>query len=142
MLYSISVLFICLSVVNARALSLSPRWNAKRAICNTVSSFDPSCWDSLGVADYLKKWNASTPICYGQDQANQTGANFNSTAGSDCCNAGEAWSTCFLRLAYKQPGHDCRNINPQDCSWDTLSKLSLGDDAATKFYLLRAIYSE
>lgn len=58
---------------------------------------DPSCWNTLGLTDFLYNWNQSTPTCPGLNT-------------SACCVDGEAWSTCFLRLTQTSAGGSCYNI--------------------------------
>ena len=67
------------------------------------------CWDELDIAGYLAGWNQTTPTC-------QAGND-----GSNCCQAQEPWTTCFLRLAYGSTGSDCTSINPQLCGLNQLS---------------------
>ena len=61
---------------------------------------DPSCWNTLGLTDFLYNWNQSTPTCPGLNT-------------SACCVDGEAWSTCFLRFSQASAGASCYNI--PDC---------------------------
>lgn len=137
MFYQFLAFTLCLALSNSRAFPLSsPLQNRADVNCSdTKAPFDASCWKTLGVEDYLKKWNQSTPICSSSNYV------ASSNSSSDCCTPDELWSVCFMRLRYGQAGHDCSKINPQSCSWNYFNGTSLGNDAATKNYVLRAIYS-
>ena len=61
--------------------------------CSDVSTnIDSSCWDTLDMFEWMLNWNSTTT-----------------------CESGEAWSTCFLRLAYQVSGNDCTKIGSLDC---------------------------
>ena len=80
------------------------------------AAFEVSCWGQLNLSDWLNNpttgWNKTTPIC---------GDTQDSAA---CCISGEAWTTCFLRLAHGFGGDDCSQINAQTCSLDMTQSVS------------------
>ena len=88
---------------------------------------DSSCWQELDLTTWLKNWNQTTPTC-NEDQD-----------GADCCQIGEVWNTCFLRLAHRSPGSDCTQINAQACTWSQY--LAVDRDIAPQvFYVMTNIY--
>lgn len=83
--------------------------------CNNITSaFSPSCWDTLNIPDYLGNtnygWIHHVPTC---DTTTDNGIN-----KVGCCDSGEPWSTCFLRVGRGLPGAQCVTISRGDCSWD------------------------
>ena len=54
----------------------------------------PSCWNSLGMFEWMMEWNSSTTTCKPQ----------------------EIWSSCFLRLAYGSAGYDCSTLGSLNCT--------------------------
>ena len=86
---------------------------------NTRSNASTTCWDELDIPSYILGWNLTTPTCAGGND------------GHDCCQPEEAWSKCFLRLAYGKSGYDCTRIDSQSCSATQLSP-SLGPSIASK----------
>ena len=76
--------------------------------CQDIGAqLDSSCWATLDIPNYLTHqnngWIHTTPTCAsGQDD-------------SACCQNGEAWSTCFLRLATATSGQDCTQVGSQSC---------------------------
>lgn len=54
----------------------------------------PSCWNSLGMFEWMMKWNSSTTACKPE----------------------EIWSSCFLRLAYGSDGYDCSTLGSLNCT--------------------------
>ena len=54
----------------------------------------PSCWNNLGMFEWMMKWNSSTTTCKPQ----------------------EIWSSCFLRLAYGSAGYDCSTLGSLNCT--------------------------
>ena len=88
---------------------------------------DSSCWQVLNLTTWLTNWNQTTPTC-NEDQD-----------GADCCQVGEAWNRCFLRLAHGSSGSDCTHINAQACTWDQY--LAVNRDVAPQvFYVMTTIY--
>lgn len=85
-----------------------------RQVINCYDSgaeFDSSCWATLDIPNYLTHqnngWIHTTPTCAsGQDT-------------SACCQSGEAWSTCFLRLATGAAGKDCTEMGSQFCTYSS-----------------------
>ena len=62
--------------------------------CGDVSSeMSASCWDTLGMNEWMYKWNTTTKLC-SQD---------------------EIWSSCFLRLAFDEKGYDCSVLGSLYC---------------------------
>lgn len=53
-----------------------------------------SCWDSLGMNDWMFNWIFTTKTC----------------------EPGEIWSTCFLRLAYGSAEYDCSTLGSLNCT--------------------------
>ena len=78
---------------------------------NTRSDASTTCWDELDIPGYILSWNLTTPTCTGDDDGD----------GHDCCQPEEAWSKCFLRLAYGHQGVDCTRLISQSCILDQLS---------------------
>ena len=98
---------------------------------NLQAKFDPSCWYTLDLSDYLVHpttgWIYTTPKCLGDDD------------GTGCCMEGEAWSTCYLRLAHGFDGDDCSEINTQSCSYD--ATLAVDPRIAPEVhYIIKNIY--
>ena len=80
----------------------------------TISLFpDPSCWDTLDMTDWMKKWNATTVVC----TASQ------SLRTSCQCRIDEPWATCFMQLTYarnKTANYVCTDLaKPEDCTMPT-----------------------
>lgn len=73
---------------------------------NPAAIYMSECWGALNIGDYLSHWNQTTPVC--SDSAH-------------CCVNGEAWSTCFLRLARNSAGQNCLNLESADCVWQDKS---------------------
>lgn len=77
----------------------------------TISQFpDPSCWDTLGMTDWMTYWNTSTTIC----TATQS-------ALTPCqCQINEPWATCFMRLTYQgnsTASYACTDLaKPEGCT--------------------------
>ena len=70
----------------------SPAPNASN--CGDVSSeMSASCWDALGMAEWMSTWNKTTKSC----------------------NSTEIWSSCFLRLAFEEKGYDCSMLGSLYC---------------------------
>lgn len=96
----------CSPVIQSRSpSSLRPR---QAEDCRGLQSIPNSaCWDTLNITQYLNDsttgWAKTTPTC-------QPGAE-----DSNCCHQGEAWSTCFLRLAGGPAGADCTAVDQGLC---------------------------
>lgn len=113
-----------------------PRSNVEaRYIANCTdlgAKFDPSCWYTLDLSDYLVHpttgWIFTTPQCLGHDD------------GHDCCLEGELWSICYLRLAHGFDGDDCSEINTQSCSYDPTMAVDPRIAPEVR-YVMRNIYS-
>lgn len=106
--------------------------------CNGTAAtpFDPSCWETLDIGDWLKNWNQTVARCGPDDD------------GSQCCNPttapNEPWSKCFLRLATANAGYDCTTIKINDCGLESvpLSKNVNASSMAQMRYVVWNIYSE
>ena len=102
--------------------------------CNDVTTgLDPSCWAKLNMTGYLRNWGATTLGADGtasiENPDSETGPTSTSTSvspfvtGGDIgfrrraagCQAGEPWSTCFLRLGLGHDGEDCTRLGPNKC---------------------------
>ena len=74
--------------------------NSSAANCtdfsNPSGAVYPSCWDGLGMTQYMSQWNST-----------------------EACNKGEIWSTCFLRLAYGSARYDCSRLGSLNCTAPT-----------------------
>ncbi|KAL8709838.1 MAG: hypothetical protein Q9220_005454 [cf. Caloplaca sp. 1 TL-2023] len=88
-----------------RALEGRPGFQKRAANCTDANNIESSCWNDLNIADYLTNWNKTTPDC-----------KTNNGDGSDCCVAGESWSTCFLRIATASAGLSCDTLSVTFCS--------------------------
>ncbi|KAF6231355.1 hypothetical protein HO173_010498 [Letharia columbiana] len=96
--------------------------------CTDLSAaFNSQCWQELQLSNFLLGggqwgvgWNKSTRVCDSQS------ADVNSNDGTNCCLPGEAWTTCFLRLAQGGGTQDCSQINAQFCSMPSENALSAG----------------
>ena len=101
---------------------------ARKVNCSNLHApTDASCWQGLDLTAWLTNWNKTTPTC-NEDQD-----------GADCCQVGEAWSRCFLRLAHGSPGSDCTQINAQACTWNQY--LAVDRSIAPQvFYVMTNIY--
>ena len=66
-----------------------------------------NCWEILNITDYLNDtttgWAKTTPTCKAGSE------------DSNCCHSGEAWSTCFLRLAGGTTGAYCTAVDQGVC---------------------------
>ena len=103
----------------------------RQSLCSTAAPFDPSCWDTLGIGDWLQKWNQTVTVCG------------NKADESSCCSPNEPWSSCFLRLGYGKSStsyRGCTRIGTETCQWIDPS-LPNNKDAAQIRYILRAIFS-
>ncbi|CAD6567269.1 MAG: hypothetical protein ASARMPREDX12_000173 [Alectoria sarmentosa] len=77
---------------------------------NTLLFPNPSCWNSLGMTDWMSNWNTTTTIC----TATQS-------VLTPCqCRIDEPWATCFMRLTYEKnrtANYVCTNLTkPEDCT--------------------------
>ena len=140
MFYKPLAFIVGLSIIHALVLPPPIRLHQRQNNdCLPTATLKANCWKDIGVEDYLTRWNQSTPIC--EPYSGGYMVNSTSIGEQDCCEQGELWSTCFMRRRYNQSGPDCSTINPQRCVIDTNSKITWGNDAAAKFYVMRAIVS-
>lgn len=91
------------------------------------AAFNSVCWQQLQLSNFLLGggewgvgWNKSTRVCDTQS------TDVNDNDGTNCCLPGEAWTTCFLRLAQGGGTQDCSQINAQFCSMPSENALSAG----------------
>lgn len=63
-------------------------------LSNATGTTYPSCWDTLGMNQFMFRWNST----------------------AQGCKKGEIWSTCFLRLAYGSTGYDCSRLGSLKCT--------------------------
>ena len=104
------------------------------------ANFDSRCWDQLDLSGYLMNpttgWNHTVRICSDVENAENND-------GSDCCKQGEAWTTCYLRLAHGTPGQDCSQINSQFCSYQSTLASNLDPNTRPEVqYIMKNIYCE
>ncbi|KAL8945944.1 MAG: hypothetical protein Q9222_007588, partial [Ikaeria aurantiellina] len=92
-------------------LELEPRQGFNCNSTNPQSSYRGECWAQLDLTNWLKAWHAPN-IC-------GASGGENSSDGVNCCDEGEEWSTCFLRLGKGDSGYDCTAItsNTNDCAY-------------------------
>ena len=96
--------------------------------CTDLSAaFNSQCWQELQLSNFLlgggewgEGWNKTTRVCDTQS------TDVNNNDGTNCCLPGEAWTTCFLRLAQGGGTQDCSQINAQFCSMPSENALSAG----------------
>ncbi len=96
---------------------------------NLAASYDDSCWETLGLTEYLSGWTA--PACGpGED-------------GSTCCHPSDNWSTCYLRLAKGQDGYNCSEINNGFCTFDPNLSPTLDPSIIPQaHYIVKNIFSK
>ena len=99
--------------------------------CSSLTNIEATCWSQLHISNYLSQWVGAHQTC-------KTGG-----SGTDCCIAGEPWSTCFIRLAYGSRyatyGMNCTGFN--GCREPPLAP-SLPDGITIQdFYVLNGIYA-
>ena len=75
---------------------------------NPNDDFDVSCWQELGLTDWLINWKYNT--C-DPDNSKENKAG--------CCNPAWEWSTCFLKLGIKT-GYNCTTISQDTCAFSPL----------------------
>ncbi len=97
------------------------------ACADPHAAIDPSCWNTLGLTHWLRKWKLKTPTCTGQDT-------------SACCGQHEPWSTCFLRLAESFAGSSCYNIDGCLYNGAPLSTTLHKSDLPKYHYVIYNIY--
>ncbi|KAL8806964.1 MAG: hypothetical protein Q9182_000945 [Xanthomendoza sp. 2 TL-2023] len=85
--------------------------------------FFSECWGILRIHDYLVNpatgWVATTRTC--QD----SGGNNWDNDGTNCCRSGEAWSTCYLRLAIPGSNHDCTSTSLDRCDAAMITSINV-----------------
>ncbi|KAI4168659.1 MAG: hypothetical protein LQ343_006240 [Gyalolechia ehrenbergii] len=101
--------------------------------------FFSECWDILGIHDYLVAqdtgWINTVRYCgtVGDSWEND---------GATCCVKGEAWSTCYLRLASPGSNFDCTSTSGGRCT-DAMMSLIKVDPSIYPFvrYTVKNIYA-
>lgn len=98
-----------------------PRQTAQSDCYDDNAVWDATCWERLGIPDYLvgaAGWAWNYPKC---DMTTQSGV-----AGERCCLPDEPWSECFLRYGWGSGanGANCSVINEQTCTWPNNAKVS------------------
>ena len=71
--------------------------------CTDVSSssaVSASCWNLLGMQDWMYRWNALKN-----------------------CKQGEIWSSCFLNLAFEGTNYDCSMLGSLNCTAPELGEV-------------------
>lgn len=93
---------------------------------NPNALFFESCWDILKIQDYLVAPETGwiNTIRYCQDSGGNTWDN----DGSNCCVTGEAWSTCYLRMAIPGSSHDCTSASGGRCSESMIDDIDVADE--------------
>ena len=96
---------------------------------NTGSVYDNSCWGTLD----LTYW-------FSDCQALSHGSNDD---GSNCCEANDNQSTCFLRLAKGEDGFNCTETNNGFCTFDpNLSSTVNARVVQMVHYVVKILFSE
>ncbi|KAL9598702.1 MAG: hypothetical protein Q9219_004315 [cf. Caloplaca sp. 3 TL-2023] len=98
---------------------------------NPEAIYDPSCWATLDLTNWLNKWQGPN-VCREQD------------LGINCCGPNEEWSTCFLRLGKHDSGFNCSQlqVNTNNCVYNpNLSPTLNADNRAQVRYILRTIFN-
>lgn len=117
-----------LIAVSTLIISVLTPVQAQSVNCTDLrASTDASCWETLNLTAWLTNWNQTTPTC-SEDQDD-----------ADCCDIGEAWNKCFLRLGHGASGSDCTEINAQACSWTQYLNVDRSI-APQVFYIMTNIY--
>lgn len=121
------VLLPCLPAIEATPFS---NLDVRAVSCNNTGSvYDNSCWQTLGLTSWLSSWQARP--CGAEDD------------GSNCCEANDNWSTCFLRLAKGEDGYNCSEINNGFCSFDPKLSSTLNPEIVPMVhYVVKNIFSE
>lgn len=100
--------------------------------------FDSRCWEILNVGVFLNDpvvgWNRTVPVC------GIRGSQFAQNSTETCCMPSEPWSTCFLRLATRNPGLDCTSLESPYCSLTPLRGIA-PSIAPQVHYVVRNIIS-
>ena len=94
----------------AACQNLSPSTTNDGTTTTIIPFPDPSCWDTLKMADWMTGWNTSTTIC----TATQS-------VLTPCqCRMNEPWATCFMRLTYENnptANYVCTDLTePENCT--------------------------
>ncbi|KAL9594168.1 MAG: hypothetical protein Q9219_007181 [cf. Caloplaca sp. 3 TL-2023] len=105
-----------------------PQEDLCRGDMSTV--YNSSCYDVLRIPQFLQIWQGRVTQCS------------NGTPGCTGCTPGEAWSTCFLRLALGKASHDCTKINVKSCELEDFDLLNPASINAPEIrYIVRNIYA-
>ena len=121
------------SPVRSLPPSLESRLEPRKPVdCYGNGTFDASCWNTLRINDFLRKWV----------QDHKCGTIVTRDATGDCCDEKEPWANCFIRIEKGKRGYDCTGINPQKCAWDDQQLDRTSENAPKISYVLYGIYSE
>ena len=80
------------SATTARLASAAPT-TASADCIDLNNGVYPSCWDALGMTEWMLTWNQTTTTC----------------------KEDEIWSKCYMRLATGSPRLDCSVVGSQAC---------------------------
>lgn len=82
--------------------------------------FFTDCWDILGIHDYLiapeTGWINTVRYCENEGNSWEND-------GASCCVKGEAWATCYLRLACPGSNFDCTSTSGGRCTDAMMSSI-------------------
>ncbi|KAL8758974.1 MAG: hypothetical protein Q9184_003754 [Pyrenodesmia sp. 2 TL-2023] len=107
---------------------------------NPYALFFEECWDILKIQDYLVAPETGwiNTIRYCQDRGGNTWDN----DGSNCCVTGEAWSTCYLRMAVPGSSHDCTSASGGRCGESMIDSINVADEVRPFVrYTVKNIYA-
>ena len=129
--------FLLCSLTSAIPIQGTPLEKRQTVNCtDTRAIYDASCWNTLDLGNYLDNpvsgWNHTTPVC-----SNVPGP---AGDGAACCEPGEPWSTCYLRLATGVATYNCLNINDQTCISEPTENVDPRIAPEVR-YVLHTIYS-
>ena len=92
---------------------------------NPDALFFAECWDILDIPAYLTApqtgWINTVRTC--QDEGGRPEDN----DGSSCCVDGEAWATCYLRLAIPGTAADCTSPSGDRCDQALINQIQVAE---------------
>ncbi|KAL8903620.1 MAG: hypothetical protein Q9207_003795 [Kuettlingeria erythrocarpa] len=93
---------------------------------NPNALFFEECWAILEIQNYLVApgtgWINTIRYCQ------KSGGNTWDNDGSNCCVPGEAWSTCYLRMAIPGSSHDCTSASGGRCSESMIDDIDVAPE--------------
>ena len=126
-MYSKAQIFALAGSAMISTASAIPLQNRAAVNCHDVTTgLDPSCWATLNMTGWMNDWATYSAPKGGFGLAPDTSADSSASSagtfasGGDTgyrkrapavCNAGELWSTCFLRLGLGKTGEDCSKLS-------------------------------